>query len=218
MKKLSILLAGTLIVGMLSGCGNSFDTAEYIRAVLDNTYKNDSSEFVSMKVGTAEEASDLYQQGLKEHTDELVSVSEVTATDQQYEKLKNIVADIYAATKYTVDGAEKQGDGSYVVTITYEQINIYAPAIEAYIAEVESIILDYESADETPSNDEMREQLMDAYIDCFTNTLANVTYDEAATTTIRVELVNQVWTPNTTDVVNFQTSLFDIEDYQNAVQ
>ena len=218
MKKLSMLLAGALTVGMLSGCGASFDAAEYLRAILDNSYKNDSSKFVSMKVGTAEEASDLYEQGLKGEVDALVYLSGVSATDEQYEELKSTFVGIYEATKYTVDGAEKQDDGSYVVSITYEQINVLGPAMEAYTAELEDIIADWESTGEAPSTDEMSVQFMDVYIDCFADALANVTYDEAATATIRVELVDQVWTPNESDVNDFQTSLFDIEALQNALQ
>lgn len=219
MKKLSLILAGALTVGVLGGCGNSFDAAEYVRAILDNSYKNDSSKFVSMKVGTAEEASDLYEQGVKGEVDALVYLSGAgTPTDEQYEELKDVFVGIYEATKYTVDGSEKQDDGSYLVTITYEQINVLGPAMEAYNTEAEALIADWDSAGEYPSTDEMSEQFFDAYISCFSDALANVTYDEPATATIKVELVDQVWTPNETDVQNFQTSLFDIEALQNAIQ
>lgn len=219
MKKLSMILAGALTVGVLGGCGNSFDAAEYVRAILDNSYKNDSSKFVSMKVGTAEEASDLYEQGVKGEVDALVYLSGAgTATDEQYEELKDVFVGIYEATKYTVDGSEKQDDGSYLVTITYEQINVLGPAMEAYNTEAEALIADWDSTGEYPSTDEMSKQFIDAYIDCFSDALANVTYDEPATATIKVELVNQVWTPNETDVQNFQTSLFDIEALQSAIQ
>ncbi|MCM1040063.1 MAG: hypothetical protein NC314_06725 [Roseburia sp.] len=218
MKKLSMVLAGAMAVSVLGGCGNSFDAAEYLRAILDNSYKNDSSKFVSMKVGTEEEAKDLYEQGLKGEVDALVTLSGTTATDAQYEELKSTFVGIYEATKYTVDGAEKQDDGSYAVTITYEQINVLGPAMEAYAEEVDNMIADWDSTGEYPDTDEMAEQFMDVYIDCFADALANVTYDEAATATIKVELVDQVWTPNTTDVNNFQTSLFDIEALQAALQ
>lgn len=219
MKKLSMILACALTVGVLGGCGNSFDAAEYTRAILDNSYRNDSSKFVSMKVGTAEEAADLYEQGLKSEVDALVYLSGAgTATDAQYEELKGVFASIYEATKYTVDGAEKQDDGSYLVTITYEQINVLGPAMENYNTEAESMIAEWESAGEYPSTDEMSEQFIDVYIDCFSNALANVTYDEPATATIKIELVNQVWTPNEDDVLAFETSLFDIEAMTNAMQ
>ena len=65
---------------------------------------------------------------------------------------------------------------------------------------------------------EMSEQFIDVYIDCFTTALANATYDEAATATLKIELVDKVWTPNEEDVLNFETSLFDIEALTSAMQ
>ncbi len=219
MKKLSMILACALTVGVLGGCGNSFDAAEYTRAILDNSYKNDSSKFVEMKVGTAEEAADLYEQGLKSEVEALVYLSGAgSATDEQFEELKGVFADIYKATKYTVDGAEKQDDGSYLVTITYEPINVLGPAMESYNAEAETMIANWDSTGEYPSTEEMSEQFIDVYIDCFTTALANATYDEAATATLKIELVDKVWTPNEEDVLNFETSLFDIEALTSAMQ
>ena len=219
MKKLSMILACALTVGVLGGCGNSFDAAEYTRAILDNSYKNDSSKFVEMKVGTAEEAADLYEQGLKSEVEALVYLSGAGSdTDEQFEELKGVFADIYKATKYTVDGAEKQDDGSYLVTITYEQINVLGPAMESYNAEAETMIANWDSTGEYPSTEEMSEQFIDVYIDCFTTALANATYDEAATATLKIELVDKVWTPNEEDVLNFETSLFDIEALTSAMQ
>ena len=126
--------------------------------------------------------------------------------------------DIYAKAKYTVDGAEKQDDGSYVVTVTYEQINVFGPAIEAYIADAESLEEELLNATEMPTKDEVRERLMTSYIDSFNNALANVTYETPATATIKVFLKDQVWQPDSADVFAFETSLFDIEEINNLFE
>lgn len=219
MKKLSVMLVCIMLVGLLSGCGNSFDAAGYISAILDNSYKNDSSKFVSMKIGTAEEASETYETSLKGEVDTLVYLSSAgEASDEQYEKLKGIMTDIYGQTKYNVDGAEKQDDGSYVVTITYEQINVFGPAMESYITELDSLNNEYMSTGEYPSDEELTTILFDTYIGCFENAVANVTFDEPATATIRVELKDKLWQPNEDDVLAFETSLFDIDALQKALQ
>ena len=64
----------------------------------------------------------------------------------------------------------------------------------------------------------MSEQIIMAYRDCFVDALANVTYDEPATATLRIELVDKVWTPNEDDVMNLEMVFFDMEDAMNVLQ
>lgn len=218
-KKLSIMLVCIMLVGLLGGCGSSFDAAGYISAILDNSYKNDSSKFVSMKIGTAEEASETYETSLKGEVDTLIYLSSAgEASDEQYEQIKGIMTDIYGQLRYNVEGAEKQDDGSYVVSITYEKINVFGPAMEAYITELDNLSAELMSADEYPSDEELTNLLFETYIECFENALANVTFDESATATIRVELKDKMWQPNEDDVLTFETSLFDIDALQAALQ
>lgn len=222
MKKLSLLLAGALTVGLLGGCGNSFDAAAYAKALLDNSYKNDSTQFVSMKIGTAEEAADLYEQGLDANVDAMVASAGGSISQDQAESFRQVFADIYGGAKYTVGEAEKQDDGSFVVTITYEQMNVFEPAMTAYMDEINNMVEEWTAAmtagGEMPSEEEMNEQIISKYRDCFVDALANVTYDEPATATLRIELVDNVWTPNEDDVVNLETVFFDMEDALNAIQ
>lgn len=219
MKKLSMILLCVMLTVFLGGCGASFDAAGYIGAILDNSYKNDSSKFVSMKIGTAEEAAETYEEALSGEVDTLIGISGAgPASDEQRAQIEAIMKDIYAKTKYTVDGAEKQDDGSYVVTVSYEQINVFGPAIEAYLADVESLEAELLNAAEMPSEDELMERLMTSYIDSFNKALANVTYDAPATVTIRVEVKDQMWQPNSSDVMELETNLFDVEELNNLFE
>ena len=59
-KKIAVLLIVTLSAGLLGGCGQQFDAAAYVKALLDNSYKNDSKAFVEQKLGTAEEAVEIH--------------------------------------------------------------------------------------------------------------------------------------------------------------
>ena len=59
---LPLLLAVTLLFG---GCGKKFDPGNYVKALLDNSYKNDSTAFVEQEVGTKEQAEELLA-GLRE--------------------------------------------------------------------------------------------------------------------------------------------------------
>ena len=64
MKKVALLMLSVLTLSLFAGCGGKFDASAYVKALLDNSYKNDSAAFVEMKIGSAEEASELYEQGL----------------------------------------------------------------------------------------------------------------------------------------------------------
>ena len=40
-KKIAVLLILVLSTGLIGGCGQQFDAAAYVKALLDNSYKND---------------------------------------------------------------------------------------------------------------------------------------------------------------------------------
>lgn len=216
MKKFSRLLMCVMLTVFLGGCGSSLDMAGYINAVLDNTFKNDSTKYVEMKIGTAEQAALAYETTLAGEVEALIELSDAgPASYEQHAQLESIVKDIFAKTKYTVDGAEKQDDGSYVVTVTYEQIHVYENALEAYLADAQKLNDELADAVEMPTEDELRETLLTYYIDDFNNALANVTYDAPQTAQIRVELNNQIWQVNSADFMAFQQNLFDLTDAIN---
>jgi len=56
MRKVALLLVAALAAAVLGGCGGSFDASAYVKALMDNSYKGDSSAFVEQKVGTKEQA------------------------------------------------------------------------------------------------------------------------------------------------------------------
>lgn len=214
-KKLSIILACIMLVGVLGGCGNSFDASAYIKALLDNSYKNDSSQIVSMKIATAEEAADLYEQGLDAEVDSMASAVGSLSKEQE-EAYRNLFADVLAGAKYTVGEAEKQDDGSFVVTVTYEQMNVFEPAMKAYIeavyAQSEIWQTAYENGEGIPSDAEMTDWLATTLKDCIQESLKSVTYDEPQTATVKISLKDNVWTPSSSDLMNLEEVFFDLDD------
>lgn len=221
MKKLSIAAALVLSVSLLGGCGAKFDAAAYTKALLDNSYKNDSTDFVAMKIGTAEEAADLYEQGLDSEVDAMLSAAG-SVTEEQAEGFRQVFADILKGAKYTVDGAEKQDDGGYVVTITYEQMQVFTPAIQAYAADIEDMSNEWADAaaagGEIPAEEEMTAAVVDSLRTCFEEAIPNATYAEPQTTTIKIDLVNNVYTPNENDLANLEMVMFDLEEGMNQMQ
>ena len=72
------------------------------------------------------------------------------------------------------------------------------------------------NGEETPSEDEINEAVFGMLKDAMKDALANVEYEDEQSTTIRVNLVNKVYTPNEEDVYNLEQMLFDIEEVSAA--
>ena len=214
-KKVALALAGVMIVGVLGGCGNSFDASKYLQAILDNSYKNDSSAIVEMKIGTKEEATAIYEQGMDAQID--MMTASVNLTEEQKTQYKELYANIFGQAKYTVGEAEKQEDGSYVVTVSYEQMNIFEPAMTAYLDKVAQIITEMATAQTQPTDEELKKEMVDALRVCMEESLNHVTYEEVATTTVRIEVVDKEWKPNEEDIQKLTNLLFDNEDATNGL-
>lgn len=207
MKKIAIMLACVLTVGLLGGCGNNFDAAAYTQAILDNSYKNDSSQLVSQKVGTAQEAEEIYNQGVDLQVDALLYGT--NPTDVQKDEYRQIVKDILKGAKYTVGEAEKQDDNSYVVTVTYERMNVFAPAMEDFTERSEEQNEVWMESGETVTQDDIYAWSLDTMKESLKGALANVTYEDPEEMTIRIELNDRTYSPNTSDIESLSNALFD---------
>lgn len=208
MKKLSVIAACLAMVGLLGGCGSNFDASGYVKALLDNSYKNDSTQFVSMKIGTADEASRLYEEGLDTEMNAMIESMGYDVTDEQRQDFRESFANILSGAKYTVGEAEKQDDGSYIVTVTYERMQIFEPTFEIYMDKIMEI-RDGLTGDE--SDDEIVTMAFDAIKVSLDEAFANVSYEEPETTTITIDLIDRVYTPDENDLYDLETSLFDID-------
>lgn len=217
MKKVALLLVAVMLVSVLGGCGNSFDASGYMKAILDNSYKNDSTDFVKMKVGTKEEAAKVYEEGIDKEMDNLQSG--VVMSEELQAEFREVVKDTLKKVNYTVGDAEKKDDGSYVVTIKYKKMNVFAPAIETFNGESEAYVAEMTekamNGEEVPSEEEMNEAVLKMLKDALKGALEKATYGEEGTTTVRIELIDKVYTPNEADVSKLETLLLDADAYAN---
>ncbi|MCH5254480.1 MAG: hypothetical protein J1F41_06105 [Lachnospiraceae bacterium] len=207
MRKLAIMFLCAMTVVWLGGCGTSFDASAYLQAILDNSYKNDSSLLVSQKVGTAEEAAELYNQTINLQVDAMLSGT--NPTDAQKDEYRQIVKDILNAAKYTVGEAEKQDDNSYVVTVTYEKMNVFLPALENLNARSEDQKVIWEESDEEVTLEDVYKWQIDTYKECLKSALENVTYEAPEDMTVRIKLSGRTYSPDTSDIESLSNALFD---------
>lgn len=211
MRKAVILLAVAMMTALLAGCG-TFDASSYVKALLDNSYKNDSTVFVEQKVGTREQAEELYRLGIETELNSITSGMDIS--DELNKEFESVLKDIFQSVKYTVGEAAKQEDGSYEVEVAYQKMIVFAPAMESFYAASQEYVNEVAekaaNGEETPS-EEANGAVYTMLKDALRESLENATYEEEETTTIRIELVDKVYTPNEDDIYDLEMRLFDID-------
>lgn len=192
---------------------NEADVAAYVKAMLDLSYKNDSSGYVTLGLGSEEEATELYETGIDLEMLEFYFTS--GATEEQSNGVREKLCEILAKARYTVGEVKKQNDGSYEVTIAYEQLNVFVPAVETYSVKAKNMVDRWDAAAatgrETPAGDEMYGQLISTFVDCLTESLATATYDAPLNTTVRVRVSGGEYLTSDEDFAKLEYVLFDIE-------
>ena len=212
MRKISALCAGVLLLGTLAAC-SQFDASGYVKAILDNSYYNDATGIVEQEIGTAEEAAAIYEQGIEA---QVATVNaELEISDALTEEYRQFFKDLYASVKYTVGEAVEVDKETLEVTVTYEKMYVFTEAVVTYQAKLTEMAEVWTEAalagEEVPTDEQMNEQLFAILKDCLKAELAEASYDAPATMTIRVQLIDNVWTPNQEDLLNLEYSLFDFE-------
>lgn len=215
MKRIAVLLVAVLFTGLFAGCGSSFDASAYIKALMDNSYKNDSAGIVKQKIGTKEEAEALYESGLDAELAQLVE--EANMSEELQAEYRAVFADMFKKADYTVGAAEKQEDNSYVVTVSYRQMKIFEPAFASYQEKLNTLSEEWLNMDENeaPTEDEMYETIFTILKDCMKEALEDPDYADEASTTVHVELnSDNEYEPNEDELYGLESLLFDIDVIQ----
>jgi hypothetical protein len=206
-----LLLAIVCVIGVaaLGGCRSNKNISQYLEALLDTSYKNEVKGFVNLKLGTEEEARALYNQGIDDGVTAFCESLDVPeGLDEDY---REMYMEMLKLVKYEVGDAVKQSDGSYTVTVTYEKMNIFAPAVEIYEGNVAQLVDDWANSDEEIEEEEKQRQVILEFKNSMETAMSQVTYDEPEEMTVRIELIDNVYSPNMDDVGELEKALMDWE-------
>lgn len=162
-----------------------------------------------MKLGKAEEAQALYIQGID--TGVSVFCSRMGISDEYKEEFRQLYMEMLGKVRYTVDTAEKQSDGSYIVSVTYEKMRIFEPALTLYQEKVAALGDAWKNSDDVLSEEEIVERVILEFKESMEKVLSEVTYEEAASMNVKIELEDNVYTPNAEDIMELEKALFDGE-------
>ena len=211
-RKTAVILAAILVAVLVGACGKPFDASGYVKALLDNSYKGDSAEFVAQKVGTKQQAEELYNQGIDTEMKSLTSQANVS--EELQGEFREVLQNIFKNVKYTVGEAAKKDD-SYEVEVKYQKMKIFEPAIESFNTtsqdNINGITEKPENGEESPSEEELNEEIFTLLKDALINAMDNVSFGDEESTVIHVELKDNTWMPNEADVQNLEKLLFDME-------
>lgn len=208
--KIKAIIMCMMLCGLLTACGNKLDAQAYLQAMLDLSYKGDAAAYVEMGLGTADEAAALFERGIDSEMSffkEKLSMSEELEAD-----FRSLFKEIYGKAKYTVGEAKKQKDGSYAVEITYERLKVFEPALLSYNERIEALPAAWAKLEAAPTQEEMLEDMTEILRDALRESVENAVYNAQETLTIRIELIENVYTPNSQDVISLEKALFD-SDY-----
>lgn len=189
-----LLVLSVVTLLMLTACGK-FDAGAYVKALMDNSFKNDSSGFVKEGLGTKKEAEKLYKEGIEEITGALIENLDLSPGLEK--KYYNMFTDMYKTTNYTVGEAIEQEDGSYTVALKYRQLQIMQPAL--------TLAMDKAALSGVTETEEIYTLLLD----CLKDELRNCSYGEEKEALIRVELQKDEYTVNEEDLQNIENYLID---------
>lgn len=204
-----LAVIGVLLIGLVSGCTSDKSVRTYLQALLDTSYKNDSKAFVEIRLGDEQDAQTLYEQGID--TGVGVFCSRLGVTDEYRDEFRQIYIDMLGKVRYTVGDAEKQSDGSYIVTVSYERMNIFKPALALHQENVAAMMDEWANSSEPPAEEEMVAAVYREFKSSMETVLADVQYDAEASMTVRIELIDNVYTPNAGDIEALEKALFDGE-------
>ena len=208
--KIKVIVICAVLCSLLTACGKKLDAKGYLQAMLDLSYKGDSTAYVEMELGTAEEASALFERGIDSEMSffkEKLNMSEALEAD-----FRSLFKEIYAKANYTVGEAKEQKDGSFAVEITYERLKVFEPALTLYNERIASLPETWAAMDTTPTQEEMLEDMTEILRDALRESIDSAAYGAQETMTIRIELIDNVYTPNAQDVISLEKALFD-SDY-----
>lgn len=195
---------------LLTACGKKLDAQGYLQAMLDLSYKGDAAAYVDMELGTAEQAAALFDRGIDSEMSffkEKLNMSKELEAD-----FRSLFKEIYGKAKYTVGEAKEQKDGSFAVEITYERLNVFEPALTAYNERIAELPEVWAKSETTPTQEEMLEDMTKILRDALRESIEGAAYEAPQTLAIRIELIENVYTPNTEDVISLEKALFD-SDY-----
>ena len=162
---LAVILAVAVSVGVYLYI-NRFDAGEYVQAVLDTSYKNETNQYVEITGTSQKEAEKIFDDNLDATMAGFDSSEMPEDMQPQYREL---FGEIARKVSYTIGEPEKQEDGTYIVPVIVKPVTLFSDTYETfqtkaqeYAQEVTDSVM---NGAEMPTDEEMQNQIYQIYYD-----------------------------------------------------
>ena len=166
---ITVILAVIVAAGGSAGIYlyiNRFDAGEYVQAVLDTSYKNETDQYVEITGISKEEAEKIFEDNLDVT---MAGFESSEMPEEMLPKYRELFGEIAGKVSYTVGEPEKQEDGTYTVPVIVKPITLFTDTYETfqtraqeYAQEVTDSVM---NGEEMPTDAEMQNQLYQIYYD-----------------------------------------------------
>lgn len=168
---------------------NRYDAADYVKAVLDVSYKGETEAYMEITGVSQEEAENIFENNL----DATMEGFETTAMpDELKPQYRELFAELAESVCYTVEKPKRQDDGSYEVNVMVKPVTLFSDTYDTfqqkaqeYADQVTDSVM---QGDEMPADDEMQERVYQIYYDVLRDAMDRGSlYGEVKDVSVRVE-------------------------------
>ena len=176
-KKKKTILIAAISVAVLAVCGcigiyryiSRFDASDYVRAVLDASYKNETDLYVGITGIPEEEAARIFDENLDLTMEgfERSDMPEEMMPEEMLSRYRELFGEIAKKVSYTAGEPDRQEDGTYIVPVTVKSITLFTDTYgtfqiraQEYAEEVTDRVT---AGAQMPTEEEMQKQVYEIY-------------------------------------------------------
>ncbi len=195
MKKKKQYWIVALVVALIAAIGagyyvymNRFNASEYVKAVLDVSYKNKTEEYIALTDTPKEEAEQIFEKNLDVTMEEFDSLN---LPDELSAKYRELFGNIAGKVSYTVGQAQKDKEGNYTVEVMVKPITLFEDTYATFQQKAkeyaEQVSNDVMAGAEMPSDEQMQNDVYQIYYDVLMEEWnQGLQYGEAVNVTLHV--------------------------------
>ena len=222
-KRLAAVGLAAAMTFALAACGGDVTPEEamaYVKGELDSSYLGQYNEdYLELMDLTAEEAEEQnYVWNTEAEADIMMEAFEMYPSEETTTKMVELVKEIYSHSKYEVQSATKGEDGSYLVTVSIEPIDILVqytdnydlPPVWSEACAAHGVTAQEQIDAMSDAEYEALEQTYaDAIIEGIQGLMPNLGYEPAQSVVIQLKLEDNVYTMVGTDWQNLDGMIID---------
>ena len=195
MKKKKQYWIVALVVALIAAIGagyyvymNRFNASEYVKAVLDVSYKNKTEEYIALTDTPKKEAEQIFEKNLDVTMEEFDSLN---LPDELSAKYRELFGNIAGKVSYTVGQAQKDKEGNYTVEVMVKPITLFEDTYATFQQKAkeyaEQVSNDVMAGAEMPSDEQMQNDVYQIYYDVLMEEWnQGLQYGEAVNVTLHV--------------------------------